>query len=85
MSIDNKQLTRNIKKWCEKAPEAAYTRNINSTIKQIQMTQYTAVYGIKSCREIYISQNSGADQEAHHKTHPDLRVDDLKECENEEE
>jgi len=41
---------------------------------------------MKSCGEIYISQNSGADQEAHDETHPDLRVDDdLKECENEEE
>ena len=50
------------------------------------MAPYEAVYGTKSHREVYTSQNSETDQEAQDETHPDLRVDDhLKECEDEEE
>ena len=45
------------------------------------MTPYEAVYGVKSHREVYTSQNSEANQED-----PDLRVDDdLKERKDEEE
>ena len=45
------------------------------------MTPYEAVYGIKSHREVYTSQNSQAYQED-----PDLHGDDdLKEYEDEEE
>ena len=44
------------------------------------MTPYEAVYGVKSHREVYTSQNSEANQED-----PDLRVDDdLKERKDEE-
>ena len=39
-----------VQKWCEKASEAAYTRNI-SYHRAIKMTPYEAVYGIKSHRE----------------------------------
>ena len=78
--------SKNIKQWCQKAPEAAYTRNI-SYHRAIKMTPYEAVYGIKSHREVYTSKNSEADhQEAQDETHPDLSVDDdLRECEDEEE
>ena len=45
------------------------------------MTPYEAVYGVKSHREVYTSQNSEANHED-----PDLRVDDdLKERKDEEE
>lgn len=63
--------SKNLKKWCEKALEAAYTRNI-SYDRAKKMTPYEAVYGIKSHREVYTSQNSEADQEAQDETHPDL-------------
>ena len=43
-SINNDQ------KWCEKASEAANTRNI-SYHQAIKMTPYEAVYGFKSHRE----------------------------------
>ena len=36
-----------VQKWCEKASEAAYTRNI-SYHRAIKMTPYEPVYGIKS-------------------------------------
>ena len=36
-----------VQKWCEKASEAAYTRNI-SYHRAIKMTPNEAVYGIKS-------------------------------------
>ena len=39
-----------VQNWCEKASEAAYTRNI-SYHRAIKMTPYEAVYGIKSHRE----------------------------------
>ena len=39
-----------VQKWCEKASEAAYTRNI-SYHRAIKMTPYEAVYGIESHRE----------------------------------
>ena len=39
-----------VQKWCEKASEAAYTRNI-SYHRAIKMTPYEAVYGMKSHRE----------------------------------
>ena len=45
------------------------------------MTPYKAVYGVKSHREVYTSQNSEANRED-----PDLRLDDdLKERKDEEE
>ena len=72
--------SQNLKKWRQKAQEAAYTRNI-SYHRAIKMTPYEAVYDIKSHREVYTSQNAEANQED-----PDLRVDDnLKEREDEEE
>ena len=43
--------SKNLKKWCEKAQEAAYTRNI-SYHRAIKMTPYEAVYGIKAHREV---------------------------------
>ena len=43
--------SKNLKKWCEKAQEAAYTRNI-SYHRAITMTPYEAVYGIKAHREV---------------------------------
>ena len=39
-----------VQKWCEKASEAAYTRNI-SYHRAIKMTPYEALYGFKSHRE----------------------------------
>ena len=72
--------SQNLKKWRQKAQEAAYTRNI-SYHRAIKMTPYEAVNDIKSHREVYNSQNSEANQED-----PDLRVNaDLKEREDEEE
>ena len=72
--------SQNLKKWCQKAQEAAYTGNIGY-YRAIKMTPYEAVYDIKSHREVYTSQNSEANQED-----PDLRVDDdLKKREDEEE
>ena len=72
--------SQNLKKWRQKAQEAAHTSNI-SYYRAIKMTPYEAVYDIKSHREVYTSQNSEANQED-----PDLRVDDdLKEREDEEE
>lgn len=41
--------SKNLKKWCEKAPDAAYSRNI-SYHRTIKMTPYEAVYGIKNHR-----------------------------------
>ena len=72
--------SQNLKKWRQKAQEAAYTRNI-SFHRAVKMTPYEAVYDIKSHREVYTSQNSEANQEDR-----DLHVDDdLKEREDEEE
>ena len=69
-----------LKKWRQKAQEAANTRNI-SHHRAIKMTPYEAVYDIKSHREVCTSQNSEANQED-----PDLRVDDnLKQREDQEE
>ena len=72
--------SQNVKKWCEKVAEAAYTRNI-SYHRTIKMTPYEAVYGIKAHREVLHSQISESDQELPHKeTHPDA-YEDLNECE----
>ena len=43
--------SKNLKKWCKKAQEAAYTRNI-SYHRAIKMTLYEAVYSIKAHREV---------------------------------
>ena len=72
--------SQNVKKWCEKVAEAAYTRNI-SYHRAIKMTPYEAVYGIKAHREVFHSQISESDQELlHNETHPDTH-EDLNECE----
>ena len=54
--------SQNLKKWRQKAQEAAYTSNI-SYYRATKMTPYEAVYDIKSHREVYTSQNSEANQE----------------------
>ena len=76
--------SRNVKKWCEKVPEAAYTRNV-SYHRAIKMTPYEAVYGIKAHREVFNSSVSENDQElAHNLTHPEAH-EDLNECEVQQE
>ena len=76
--------SQNVKKWCEKVTEEAYTRNI-SYHRAIKMTPYEAVYGIKAHREVLhppISENR--QEQTHNETHPDAHGD-LKECEVQQE
>ena len=76
--------SQNVKKWCEKVAEAAYTRNI-SYHRAIKMTPYEAVYDIKAHREVFhppIPENH--QEQTHNETHPDAHGD-LKECEVQEE
>ena len=76
--------SQNVKKWCEKVTETAYTRNI-SYHRAIKMTPYEAVYGIKAHREVFHSPISENHQEqAHNETHPDAH-EDLNECEIQQE
>ena len=76
--------SRNVKKWCQKVREAAYTRNI-SYHRAIKMTPYEAVYGIKAHREVFNSSVSDNDQDlAHNETHPEAH-EDLNECEVQQE